>query len=220
MGTLPMNNPGSPAGSYALRPRGDNLALIYQESFTAIVRLRTNRQSASDSAQFRAHMRQLLGTAEQEAQRRGYSGEDTRMATFAVVAFLDESDEPNNITHPMVTNMGRFLQSLDADGDPENGITITEAVRNEISGRMIDFNQSTVNFENDPDVVACFEVLNALNMPHYGQMWELCPAAQARQHMNTQMCRYGYDDTGSSSAGGTDGDSGYHMMDGTMGSHM
>ena len=91
MGTLPLDNPGSPAGSYALRPRGDNLALVYQEALTAIVRLRSTRQSASDAITFRAHMRQLLGAAEQEAQRRGYSGEDTRLATFAVVAFLDES---------------------------------------------------------------------------------------------------------------------------------
>ncbi len=71
--------------------RGENLALIYQEAFTAIVRLRANRQAVSDAATFRAHMRQLLRNAEQEAVSRGYPGEDARLATFAVVAFLDET---------------------------------------------------------------------------------------------------------------------------------
>lgn len=72
-------------------PRPDNLAMIYQEAFTAVMRLRSGRQQASDATTFRAHMKQLLTNAEQEAQNRGYPGEDARLATFAVVAFLDES---------------------------------------------------------------------------------------------------------------------------------
>lgn len=104
--------------------------------------------------------------------------------------FLDGSETPFDITHPMVTNMGRFLQSLDADGDPENGITLSEEVRAEITGRMIDFRQSVEGFENDPDVEACFNVLNALNTPHNGMRWELFPADQARQHMNEHMGQY------------------------------
>ena len=87
----PSENPGVQGGGPATQRRGDNLALVYQEAFTAIVRLRSSRQAASDAAAFRAHMRQLLRTAEQEARTRGYSGEDARLATFSVVAFLDES---------------------------------------------------------------------------------------------------------------------------------
>lgn len=67
------------------------MALAYQEAFTAIVRLRANRQAVTDAGAFRAHMRQLLRNAEQEAVGRGYSGEDARLATFAAVAFLDET---------------------------------------------------------------------------------------------------------------------------------
>jgi len=71
--------------------RAENLALIYQEALTAIVRLRSNRQPVTDAELFRAQMRQLLSKAEQEARARGYTAEDARLAAFAVVAFLDES---------------------------------------------------------------------------------------------------------------------------------
>ena len=82
------SNSGGGAGRPALR---ENLALIYQEALTAIVRLRSNRQAVTDANAFRAHMRQLFEKAEQDAKARGYTGEDARLATFAVVAFLDES---------------------------------------------------------------------------------------------------------------------------------
>ena len=72
--------------------RTDNLPLIFQEVFTAIVRLRSNRQALSDAESFRFHMREALKTAAQEARNRaGYTSEDIRMATLAVVGFLDES---------------------------------------------------------------------------------------------------------------------------------
>jgi type VI secretion system protein ImpK len=74
-----------------LAVRAENLALAYQETFTAIVRLRANRQAVSDAESFRRHMRQLIHSAEQTAQSRGYTAEDIRLGTFAVVAFLDES---------------------------------------------------------------------------------------------------------------------------------
>jgi type VI secretion system protein ImpK len=71
--------------------RVENLALIFQEAITAIVRLRANRQPVTSADVFRAQMRQLLSNADQEARNRGYTAEDARLASFAVVAFLDES---------------------------------------------------------------------------------------------------------------------------------
>jgi type VI secretion system protein ImpK len=71
--------------------RVENLALIFQETITAIVRLRANRQPVTSADVFRAQMRQLLAMADQEARNRGYTAEDARLASFAVVAFLDES---------------------------------------------------------------------------------------------------------------------------------
>src|SRR5207253_5539045 len=67
------------------------LALALQETLTATVRLRANRQSATDGDSFRAHVKQLLSTAHDEARRAGYAGEDIKLAIYAVVVFLDES---------------------------------------------------------------------------------------------------------------------------------
>lgn len=69
----------------------ENLALAYQEILTAITRMRSNRQSVTDAISFRNQVKGGINAAETEALRRGYSTENTRLATFAVVAFLDES---------------------------------------------------------------------------------------------------------------------------------
>ena len=71
--------------------RRENLALVYQEVMTAITRLRSNRQQVEDAQFFRTHMRNALGSAESDAVSKGYSPDDVRLATFAMVAFLDES---------------------------------------------------------------------------------------------------------------------------------
>ena len=71
--------------------RSHNLTLCFQEIFTVIVRLRSNRQAASDAESFRAHLRQALSAAEHQSRSLGYSAEDTRQAVFGVVALLDES---------------------------------------------------------------------------------------------------------------------------------
>jgi type VI secretion system protein ImpK len=86
----------TPIASYrgsasALDTHGWNLALAFQEVFTAIVRLRHNRQNVSNADAFRAQMKQALLRAEQEACSGGYKPEDVRQALFAAVAFLDES---------------------------------------------------------------------------------------------------------------------------------
>ena len=86
----------TPLASYrgstsALDTRGWNLALAFQEVFTAIVRLRSNRQQVTNAEAFRGQMKQALQRAEQEARSGGYKAEDVRQVLFAVVAFLDES---------------------------------------------------------------------------------------------------------------------------------
>jgi type VI secretion system protein ImpK len=67
------------------------LALAFQELLTAIVRLRAGRQAVTDSESFRNQIRQALQMADQDGRRQGYSAEEIELASFAVVAFLDES---------------------------------------------------------------------------------------------------------------------------------
>jgi len=67
------------------------LALALQEAFTAVVRLREGRQVPSDSAAFRARMKDLLAGADQEARRMGYPPEFVKVAVYSVIAYLDET---------------------------------------------------------------------------------------------------------------------------------
>lgn len=79
------------SAAYAVERRLDNLALVFQELLTVVVRLRSNRQVVTDSEVFRAQMREALRAADQEARNRGYTSEQSQLAIFALVAFLDES---------------------------------------------------------------------------------------------------------------------------------
>jgi type VI secretion system protein ImpK len=79
-----------PAGCAPGR-RMDNLAMLFQEALTVVVRLRSNRQAVGDPHSFRSQISLGLQSAGQEAVRLGYAPEDVRVATFAIVAFLDES---------------------------------------------------------------------------------------------------------------------------------
>jgi type VI secretion system protein ImpK len=91
MGTFTSTPAGPEAGGYSTERRQENLALVFQETLTAIVRLRTNRQVVTDSEVFRAQMREALKAADQDGRTRGYTAEQTKLGIFAVVAFLDES---------------------------------------------------------------------------------------------------------------------------------
>lgn len=69
----------------------ENLAFLFQEVLTVIVRIRSSRQPIADAQKFRTDMKGALKKAEKEALTKGYMPADIRPATFAVVAFLDES---------------------------------------------------------------------------------------------------------------------------------
>jgi type VI secretion system protein ImpK len=71
--------------------RRDNLAIVFQNLLTVIVRLRGNRQVINDAQAFRSQMQSALRAAEKEGISKLYPPEDVRLATFAIVAFLDES---------------------------------------------------------------------------------------------------------------------------------
>ena len=69
----------------------DNRALYFQELFTAIVRLRANRQEVNDAEVFRGQVKQAIRTAAQNAKAKAYTDEDINLGIFALAAFLDES---------------------------------------------------------------------------------------------------------------------------------
>jgi type VI secretion system protein ImpK len=105
MGAFTPEVPGAMPPEYSTQRRMDNLALVFQEILTAIVRLRTNRQVVTDAELFRGQMREALRTADQDARNRGYTSEQSKLAIFAAVAFLDESIL--NLQHPVFSQWPR-----------------------------------------------------------------------------------------------------------------
>jgi type VI secretion system protein ImpK len=90
MATFPQSPPAT-FETFETLKRADNMALIFQEVLTVIVRLRAGRQRVADAEVFRSQIRNAFKAAETEGTRRGYAIEDVRVGTFAVVAFVDES---------------------------------------------------------------------------------------------------------------------------------
>jgi para-nitrobenzyl esterase len=64
----------------------------------------------------------------------------------SVLIPVDLVTSAEDITNPTVTNIIRFLMTLDNDNDPTNGIEITEASANLTLGEVVDFTQSTSDF--------------------------------------------------------------------------
>lgn len=84
-------------------------------------------------------------------------------------------------TSPRVTNLARFLQSLDANSDPEDGIEISAQARQGLRGRSVDFDQSIADFESDPAVMGA--LMDA------GATGGLVDATTAQQHLRNSLFR-------------------------------
>lgn len=69
---------------------GTRLATLYGEPLALVLQLQAAVEFG-DASVLRERTRRLLRRAEHDAQDAGYDREDTREATFAVVAFLDET---------------------------------------------------------------------------------------------------------------------------------
>jgi Cysteine-rich secretory protein family/Putative metal-binding motif len=108
------------------------------------------------------------------------AGKDMLTPIDLVPGAADETDST-------VTNMCRLLQSLDQDGNVQNGIQITAQIRAEVDGRAIDFNLSISQFEKDPAIVGLFETLNTLNLFTADTPRQLIPASVAQNHLRETL---------------------------------
>jgi len=92
---------------------------------------------------------------------------------------LDETD-------PAVTNMARMLQTMDADGNPDNGILIPEEMIEQMQGLDIDFGMDPSRFQNDDQVMMLMDALDRMGGDYLGRA--MVSVEQARDHMgNTLM---------------------------------
>lgn len=92
---------------------------------------------------------------------------------------LEFVPDAEDATHPEVTNILRFIQSLDEDGDPDNGITISELTITQAAGQELDFTLPTEDFESVANEL--LEVLTG------GQVDELVDEVAAQLHFNTSI---------------------------------
>jgi len=100
------------------------------------------------------------------------------------------SSEKDPIKNRIVTNISRLLQSIDQDGNPENGITITDVIRNETSGRVLLFDQPISDFTNDIEQKALFDRLNTMDpspFPSGSVKRELVAPTQAQKHLRESI---------------------------------
>jgi len=99
--------------------RLDNLALAYQNVLTVIVRLRAQRQTIADAQAFRQQIQGALRQAEKDATKKLYPQEDVRLATFAIVAFLDETILSSNA--PVFSDWARMPLQEEMFGNARAG---------------------------------------------------------------------------------------------------
>lgn len=70
----------------------------------------------------------------------------------SVISIVDLVDGASDIYHPVVTNIARFLQSLDEDEKPENGIRIAPSTINLLLQRDIDIVNPDMDFDNNIEI--------------------------------------------------------------------
>nr|WP_289027791.1 hypothetical protein [uncultured Paraglaciecola sp.] len=108
-------------------------------------------------------------------------GSATGAATLTPLSLVDDAlDE----TNPTVVNIATFLQTLDDDGDPENGITITEMQHTEATSLTINFELSIFDFEYDADVQTAVSLLTSVS---YAGARALISADDALAHLQGSL---------------------------------
>jgi hypothetical protein len=135
----------------------------------------------------------LIGFTDADGTFRYVTGEDVRFYIgdillgsargAPVLTPVDFVSGANSVSNDHVTNIIRFIQTLDEDYDSGNGIRITDPVHDVLIGQSIAFDRFFMAFETDPEVG--FLVLEATSAN--GQPRLLIPAITAQAHMRATL---------------------------------
>jgi hypothetical protein len=109
----------------------------------------------------------VLGTAEPA----------TRMSPLQLSGGTEVSD-------PTCTNLARFLQTIDDDGDPSNGIAVTDRMRAAAAGLGVNFAQSIDAFARDANVLLAIATLTSVST---AGPRPLVPAAEAQSRLEVAL---------------------------------
>jgi hypothetical protein len=80
---------------------------------------------------------------------------------------------------PQVQNLIRFIQSLDEDANPDNGITISNTITTFASGQTLDFTLDTAAFETAANTLLDYLTTGSVN--------QLISASDALDHLNLSL---------------------------------
>ena len=95
---------------------------------------------------------------------------------------LDSAQQTNFSTK--VINITRLLLSLDQDGNPDNGITITQSVRDALNGINVDL--TNPNIDNSAGIQEMFKRLNSLGI-YPEEVTGLVSADVAQNHLENSL---------------------------------
>lgn len=90
----------------------------------------------------------------------------------------------NSVTDNRVTNIIRFLQTIDDDYDPSNGIRIDDSAHEALLDQSLSFNMLTADFANDSNVQFLLSLATASPGPPRDR---LVPAITAQAHMRATL---------------------------------
>src|SRR6202020_1345684 len=104
----------------------------------------------------------------------------------------------DKLADPGLTNIARFLQTLDQDGNPDNGITLTPEIHELVGDRPIDFRYGLMSlagaltgpvqaFTEDPVVAALLDDLNRAGVFTDGKPRTLRSPAAARNEVRRNV---------------------------------
>jgi para-nitrobenzyl esterase len=121
-----------------------------------------------------------------------------------VTGAQDEND-------PAVTNITRFLITLDEDNNPDNGITISPELNAALAGISVNFNQDPFLFAQDAEILEVMKIENKLYNTDDSQERTICSVQDAQDHLGNTidaLVKNGYEKPGGSGGNGGSGGSG------------
>lgn len=120
----------------------------------------------------------------------------------AIITPIDMVPGATDENHPTVTNMLRFLQTMDEDNNPENGINFPQYMMDELAGRTIQFDMNIEDFENNSDIQMFMETMGSMYGTYANRM--IASASEAQEHMRNSMMNLQQVNDGSDSNLGDD----------------
>jgi hypothetical protein len=108
-------------------------------------------------------------------------GTVTPKAVITPVTLVSGATDETNAT---VANIAKFLQTIDDDNNPANGITISAAVNAAAAGKVINFAQTTTAFDADATVLA---TVAALTTATTAGAHALVTTATAQSHLRSNL---------------------------------